>query len=95
MVVAGSGNHQAPVLGNPLGWQVVRVDDRDQAVDLQDVTGIVPAGCPGLGSQATALETSTNVVADLDLGHPIDLLGGQAAIADELASVPSDNSHNP
>jgi hypothetical protein len=51
IVVAGSGNHQAEVLGDPLGWLVVGVDDRDQAVDLQDVAGIVPAGSRGFGTQ--------------------------------------------
>src|SRR5215213_4263453 len=88
MVVAGSGNHQAEVLGDSLGWLVVGVDDRDQAVDLQDVVGVVPAGCRGFGGQAAALEASANVVADLDLGHTIDLLRGQAAVADELTGVP-------
>jgi len=87
-VVAGSRNHQTELLGDPLGWLVVGVDDRDQAVDLQDVTSIVPAGCRGFGGQAAAPEASANVIADLDLGHPIDLLGGQAAVTDECAGVP-------
>ena len=88
MVVAGSGNHQAEVLGDPLGWLVVGVDDRDQTVDLEDVAGIVPAGCRGFSGQAAALEARANVIADLDLGHTIDLLGGQAAVTDECAGVP-------
>ena len=88
MVVAGSCNHQAELLGDPLGWLVARVNDRDQAVGPKDVAGIVPAGCRGFGGQAAALEASANVVADLDLGDTIDLLRGQAAVADERAGVP-------
>jgi hypothetical protein len=48
---------------------------------------VVAAGGRGFGGQATALERGPNVVADLDLGHAVDLLGGQAAVADELAAV--------
>src|SRR5512133_2306590 len=72
---------------DPLGWPVTRVDDGDEPVDARDIAGVVAAGGRGFGGQATTLERRPNVVADLDLGHPVDLLGGQAAVADELAAV--------
>jgi hypothetical protein len=48
---------------------------------------VVAAGGRGLGGQAAALQRRAHVVADLDLGHAVDLLRGQAAVADELAAV--------
>jgi hypothetical protein len=78
---------QAELLSDPLGWPVVRVDDGDEPVDSQHVASVVAAGCRGFGGQATTLERRPNVVADLDLGHAVDLLGGQAAVADELPAV--------
>jgi hypothetical protein len=76
------------VLGDPLGSDVVRMDDGDQPAQPQLFTREVPAGRRGLGRQAPALERATDVIADLDLGDTLDLLGREAAIADELAGLP-------
>ena len=83
MVVALALDHQPELLGDPLRWPVARIDDGDQPLEAQHVTSIVAAGGRGLGGQTMALERRANVVADLDLGHAVDLLGGQAAVADE------------
>jgi hypothetical protein len=87
MVVALALDHQPELLGDPLRWPVARIDDGDQPLQAQHVTSIVAAGGRGLGSQTTALQPGAKVVADLDLGHAIDLLGGQAAVANELPAV--------
>jgi hypothetical protein len=46
-------------------------------------------------AKATALKAGANVVADLDLGHPINLLRGQAAVTDELAALPQRQQPQP
>jgi hypothetical protein len=69
-------HRQAELLSDPLGWPVARVDDGDQPLGLEDVAGVVAAGCRGFGGQATALERRANVVADLELGHAVDRLRG-------------------
>jgi hypothetical protein len=63
------------------------VDDGDEPVDSEDIAGVFTAGCRGFGGQATALERGAHMIADLDLGRSVDLLGGQAAVTDELAGV--------
>jgi hypothetical protein len=66
------------------GGPVARVDDGDQPVDAEDLAGVVPAGGRGFGGQPATLERRPDMVADLQLGHAIHPLGGQAAVADEL-----------
>src|SRR5215218_5720070 len=73
-----------PASPRPAGRPVAKGDDGDQPVDVEDVAGVVAAGGRGLGGEAAALERPPEVVADLQLGHAVDLLGGQAAVADEL-----------
>jgi hypothetical protein len=63
---------------------VTRADDGDQPVDLEDIASVVTAGCRSFGGQATTLKRRTDVVADLDLGHAVDRLRGQATVADVL-----------
>jgi hypothetical protein len=88
MVVAVALDHQAELLGDPLGRSVAGVDDGNEPVSLEDVAGVVTAGRRRFGGQATALERGAHVLADLDLDGSVDLLRGQAAVADELAGVP-------
>src|SRR5215208_3228424 len=67
MVVAGALDHQAELLGDPLGRSVAGVDDGDEPVNLEDVASVVAAGRRRFGGQATALERGAHVIADLDL----------------------------
>jgi hypothetical protein len=59
----------------------------DEPVRSKDIAGVFAAGCRGFGGQAATLERRPDVVADLDFGHTVDLLGNQAAVADELAGA--------
>ncbi|WUI94147.1 hypothetical protein OG212_03255 [Streptomyces sp. NBC_00391] len=75
---------EADLLRYALGRMVVGADEGDESLRLEDVAGVVAAGRRGLGGVAVPLEVGPDVVADLQLGDSFDLLGCQAAVADEL-----------
>src|SRR6266542_4191546 len=66
---------EADLLGDALGWHVVRVGDRDEPFQVESIAGVVAAGGGCFGGIAVALEVGADVVADLDVGSTLDFLG--------------------
>src|SRR5271163_760822 len=71
------------LLRDALRRPILGVDDRDQPGRAEHVAGEVTRGGRRLGGVAEALQRGSHVVADLQLGHAIYQLRGEAAIADE------------
>jgi hypothetical protein len=71
---------QADLLSDSAGWDIERVNDRDEPLGSQVVAG----GTRGLSGVAATLHAGPDVVADYEFFNAIDRLGGEAAVADEL-----------
>src|SRR5512140_393557 len=74
---------EAGLLGDTLGCNVARVDDRHEPGQPERVARVIAHRPGGLGRVTATLERMAHVVANLDLRDAVHVLGREAAVAHE------------
>jgi hypothetical protein len=77
---------EANLLCDALRGRVVRMNDRDEALRVEYIAGVVTAGGSCFCGIAVALQIRADVVTDLDVGGSVDFLGCQTAVTGEASS---------